>query len=52
MADEGFQEKTEQATPRKKQKAKKEGKVAKSRDLTSMITMSGIVMILYFGGEY
>ena len=52
MADEGFQEKTEQATPRKEQKAREKGQVARSKDLTSMITMTGIVTILYFGGQH
>jgi flagellar biosynthetic protein FlhB len=51
MAEE-FQEKSEQATPRKRQKAKEKGQVGRSKDLTSMIAMSGIVMLLYFGGEY
>ncbi|UCD35206.1 MAG: flagellar biosynthesis protein FlhB [Nitrospiraceae bacterium] len=51
MADE-FQEKTERATPRKKQKAREKGQVARSRDLTSMITMGGIIMICYFGGKH
>lgn len=50
MAEE-FQEKSEQATPRKKQKAREKGQVAKSKDLTSMITMSGILMVFYFMGE-
>ncbi len=50
MADE-FQEKTERATPRKKQKAREKGQVARSKDLTSMVTMSGILMIFYFAGE-
>lgn len=52
MADEGFQEKTERATPRRKAKAKEKGQVARSKDLTSMASMGGIVMIFYFGGEY
>ncbi len=52
MADDSFQEKTEQATPRKKEKAKEKGQVARSKDLTSMASMSGIVMLLYFGGGY
>lgn len=52
MADEGYQERTERATPRKKQKAKEEGQIARSRDLTSMVAMGGIIMIFYFGGEY
>jgi flagellar biosynthetic protein FlhB len=51
MAEE-FQEKTERATPRKKSKAKEKGQVARSSELTSMTAMAGIVMLLYFGGEY
>ena len=50
MAEE-FQEKTERATPRKIQKAKDKGQVARSKDLTSTITMGGIIMIFYFAGE-
>src|SRR4030067_3725827 len=50
MADE-FQEKTERATPRKKQKAREKGQIARSKDLTSTITMGGIIMIFYFGGQ-
>jgi len=49
---EEFQEKTERATPRKKSKAKEKGQVARSSELTSMTAMAGIVMLLYFGGEY
>ncbi len=52
MADDNFQEKTEKATDRKKEKAKEKGQVARSKDLTSMASMSGIVMLLYFGGGY
>jgi len=52
MADDSFQEKTEQATPRKLEKAKEKGQVARSKDLTSMASMSGIMMLLYFGGGH
>ena len=52
MAEDSFQEKTEQATPRKKDKAREKGQVARSKDLSSMASMSGIVMLLYFGGGY
>ena len=52
MADEGFQERTEQATPRKLSKAKEKGQIARSKDLASMFSMGGIVLILYFGGQY
>lgn len=51
MADE-FQEKTERATPRKRQKAKEKGQVARSRDLTSMLSMGGVVMLCVFGGKH
>ncbi len=51
MADE-FQDKTEQATPRKRQKEKEKGQVSRSRDLTSMAVIGGIIMIFYFGGEH
>ncbi len=50
MAEE-FQEKTERATPKKRQEARKKGQVAQSKDLTSTITMGGTIMIFYFGGE-
>jgi flagellar biosynthetic protein FlhB len=52
MPDEGFQEKSERATPRKRQQARKKGQVARSRDLTSMAAMGGFILIFYFGGEY
>ncbi|NOZ69699.1 MAG: flagellar biosynthesis protein FlhB [Deferribacteres bacterium] len=51
MADE-FQEKTEQATPRKREKAREKGQVSRSRDLSSMAVIGGIIMVFYFGGEY
>ena len=51
MAEDDFQEKSERATPRKLSKAKKKGQVAKSKDLTSMVAMGGIVLFFYFGGE-
>ena len=51
MAEE-FQEKTEQATGRKKQKAREKGQVPRSRELTSMAAMGGILMMFYFSGEY
>jgi len=35
MADESFQERTQQATPRRRQKARERGTVARSADLTA-----------------
>jgi flagellar biosynthetic protein FlhB len=46
------QDKTEQATPRKLEKAKEEGQIARSKDLVGMGVIGGIVMIFYLGGEY
>ena len=45
------QEKTEPATPRKRQKEREEGRVAKSQDLgAGAVIISGLLMILLFGG--
>nr|WP_321503872.1 flagellar biosynthesis protein FlhB [uncultured Dethiosulfovibrio sp.] len=45
------QEKTEPATPRKRQKEREEGRVAKSQDLgAGVVIISGLLMILLFGG--
>jgi flagellar biosynthetic protein FlhB len=51
MAEE-FQEKTEQATGRKKQRAREKGQVPRNRELTSMAAMGGILMMFYFSGGY
>ena len=48
MAD--FEERTEQATPRKRQKAKEKGQGARSRELMSMSATGGVVLVLYFTG--
>ncbi|MDD4835604.1 MAG: flagellar biosynthesis protein FlhB [Dethiosulfovibrio sp.] len=45
------QEKTEPATPRKRQKEREEGRVAKSQDLgAGVVIISGLLMLLLFGG--
>lgn len=51
MADEqGYQEKTEQATPRRRQKAREEGRVAKSMELNSaLIIVLGCTAIFLLG---
>jgi flagellar biosynthetic protein FlhB len=51
MAEE-FQEKTERATPRKRQKAKEKGQILRNKDLVSMAATGGMLMMFYFGGEY
>ena len=48
MAD--FGDRTERATPRKRQKAREKGQVARSRELSSMAAMAGVIAIFYFAG--
>lgn len=44
------EERTEQATPRRRQKAREEGRIVRSRDLTSIAAMSGVFLVFWFGG--
>jgi flagellar biosynthetic protein FlhB len=46
-----YEEKTEKATPRRRQKAKEEGNVARSPEIMSMTTMAGIILVFYFAGN-
>ncbi len=46
-----YQEKTEQATPRRKQKAREKGQVARSRELISLITVGGVILMFYITGS-
>ena len=53
MPDESFQEKTEQATPRKRREAREEGNVAKSMEVNSAIVLVvGIVGLKFLAGRY
>ncbi len=45
-------EKTEKATPRKKQDARKKGQVAKSADLSPAFAISGVFMVLFLFGSF
>lgn len=45
-----YQEKTEQATPRRRQKAREKGQVARSRELISLITVGGVILMFYIAG--
>ncbi len=47
---EQFEEKTEQATPRRREKAREKGDVPKSRELTSLLPIWTIFLYLLFGG--
>ncbi len=46
-----FEEKTEQATPRKRERAREKGEVARSRELISVSASGGILIALVVGGE-
>lgn len=50
MAEESFQEKTEKATPKKREKSREEGQVAKSREIPSVcVLFVGMMSLLLFG---
>ncbi len=52
MAEESFQERTEKATPRQRQKAREEGKVARSMELNSAVIVLLGFLTLYLTGPY
>ncbi len=50
--DDSAQEKTEEATPRRKEKAREEGQIPRSRDLTtSAVLIVGTIGLWVFGGK-
>ena len=50
MAEESFEEKTEQPTPKKRRELKEKGEVAKSRELPSVaVLLSALVVLSFFG---
>ena len=52
MAESGFQEKTEQATPKHRKDAEKKGQVAKSMEVTSVFVLSGALAVFFFAGHW
>ena len=52
MADESFQERTEKATPRRRQKAREEGQVLKSQEVNSAAMLIFGFMALYLLGPH
>ncbi len=52
MAENSGQEKTEQATPRKRAKAREDGQVAKSQDLTAAASLAAAMVLLYLFGQH
>ena len=52
MADGNLQEKTEQATPKKRSEARKKGQVAKSREIPSVaVLLAGLSTLYLFGAH-
>lgn len=52
MADESFEEKSEKATPKKRQEARDKGEVAKSRELPSVAVLLASLLTFVFFGSY
>lgn len=52
MAEESFQERTEQATPKKREKAREEGDVARSVEIPSVFVLAAGISALYFFAHY
>jgi len=50
MAEASFEERTEQATPKRRQEAKNKGQIARSREIPSvLILLGGMTVLLFFG---
>jgi len=52
MAEESFAERTEQATPRRREEARKKGQVAKSREIPSVAILLGGISFIFLFGSY
>ncbi|MBW2615691.1 MAG: EscU/YscU/HrcU family type III secretion system export apparatus switch protein, partial [Deltaproteobacteria bacterium] len=52
MAEKSFEDKTEKATPKKRQEARKKGEVAKSRELPSVAVLLASLVALTIFGSY
>jgi len=52
MSDESFSERTEQATPKRREEARRKGKVAKSREIPSILILMGGSFVLFLFGSY
>ncbi|MBM4349431.1 MAG: flagellar biosynthesis protein FlhB [Deltaproteobacteria bacterium] len=52
MAEESFSERTEQATPKRREEARRKGQVAKSREIPSLFVLMGGASILFLFGSY
>ena len=52
MPEKPFQDKTEPATPKRREEARKKGQVGKSREIPSVAVLGAGIVFLYFGGRH
>ena len=52
MAEDGFQEKTEKATPKRRADARKKGQVAQSREVPSVLILLTSLGVFFFAGAW
>jgi len=52
MAEDQDQERTEKATPKKKEEARKKGQIAQSREIPSVMVLLSALSVFYFGGGW
>ena len=52
MSDSTDQERTEQATPKKRGDARKKGQVAKSKEVPSVMVLLSALTVFYFAGNW
>ncbi len=52
MAEESYADRTEQATPRRREEARKKGQIAKSREIPSVAILVSGISILFFLGTH
>ena len=50
MAEQQFQERTEQATPKRKEEARRKGQVPRSRELNMALVMIGASIVMFISG--
>ena len=50
MAEESFAERTEQATPRRREEARRKGQIARSREIPSVMVLMVGVSVLFLSG--
>jgi flagellar biosynthesis protein FlhB len=52
MPEKPFQDKTEPATPKRKEEARKKGQVGKSKEIPSVAVLGAGILFMYFGGRH